>query len=133
MGIYTKSKTVLRESKQTSHPKFLHNVFENKARQNPNKKLLNNNTATYSSEFLFSKGGYGYYFIEVNKDSPKTFKIELNTKEFSDKMLVLKRPHKAETVVHEVKPGESLIILYRLKVANYPASVQTPNPKITMV
>lgn len=69
----------------------------------------------------------------MNKDSPKTFKVELNPKEFKDKMLVLKRPHKAETVVHEVKPGESTIILYRLKAANYPATVQTPNPKITMV
>ncbi len=69
----------------------------------------------------------------MNKDSPKTFKIEMNPKEFSDKMLVLKKPHKAENVVHEVKPGESAIILYRLKAANYPATVQTPQPKITMV
>jgi hypothetical protein len=57
----------------------------------------------------------------------------MNAKEFSDKMLVIKRPHKADTVVQEVKPGESAIILYRLKVANYPSTVQTPSPKITMV
>ncbi len=71
---------MLKESKQASHPKFLHSVFESKARLNPQKKALSNNAATYSSEFLFSKGGYGYYFIEVSKDSPKTFKIELNPK-----------------------------------------------------
>lgn len=57
----------------------------------------------------------------------------MNPKEFGDKMLVLKRPHKAETVVHEVKPGEKLLVLYRLKAANYPANAQAPVPKITMV
>lgn len=37
--------------------------------------MLSNNTATYASEFLFTKGGYGYYYLEVSKESPKTFKI----------------------------------------------------------
>lgn len=47
-------------------------------------------------------------------------------------MLVLKRPYKSETVVIEVKPGESIIIIYRLKAVNYPVGLQPPTPKITM-
>ncbi len=80
LGIYTDSKTIMKQTKQASHPQFLKSVFEHKARNNPQKKELGNNTALYSSEFLFSKGGYGYYFLEVNKESPKTYKIELNGK-----------------------------------------------------
>lgn len=71
--------------------------------------------------------------MEVSKESQKTYKMEFSGKEFTDKMFVLKRPHKTETVVHEVKPGESVLVLYRLKAANYPATVQAPNPKITTI
>lgn len=80
IAVYSDAKIIFKESKQLTHPQFIQKVFEDKARNNPNKKALGNNTALYSSEFLFSKGGYGYYFIEVNKESPKSFKIELNGK-----------------------------------------------------
>lgn len=80
---------------------------------------------------MANHGSYGYSVYHIDKNSKARFVIEFDEEDFNKQNLVLKKPYKRNGKIKTlIKPGQDLIILFRLKPYHYTEKLTIPIPKV---